>query len=135
MYMPHPYNSTQPLHHITVEIAGVSVPVYLLPSEDPVDATMLKFAKAELAGFSFIEPLAIARDKVAENHYDEHRKINPGNTIDKTAFKQALKLVSATLWIDGSWAMTFSPDACALGAKHVCASFPTTRPDFTSLVA
>lgn len=140
MYMPFPYNSTTPLHQVTVELQGVSIPVYLLLGNKPVDDAVLNVAKESIKNFPFSmfmspDMLDQALDKAAENHYPEHLKTNPGRTVSKTAFRQGLKPVSATLWVDGSWGVTFTPDTGILGSRHVCVSFPVDRPEFTSVIA
>jgi hypothetical protein len=140
MYMPFPYNSTTPLHQVAVEIQGASIPVYLLLGNKPVDDAVLNVAKDSIRDFpfsKFMSPdmLDLALDKAAENHYPEHLKTNPGHTVSKSAFKKGLKPLSATLWIDGSWGVTFVPDTGILGSRHVCVSFPVDRPEFTSVIA
>ena len=140
MYMPYPYNSTTPLHQVDVEIQGESIPVYLLPSVEAIDDAVLNVAKNTLKEFPFTtlmtpDLMSVALDKLAENLYPEHLKTNPGHTVNKSEFKQGLKPVSATLWVDGSWGMTFKPNAGILGAICVCASFPVDRPNFTSVIA
>lgn len=140
MRMPFPYNSNTPLSSVKVRLMEAEVDVFLLQGEEPLPENELDILSHLAKVFPQAEDvkrdmLAIALEKVAENHYQEHVKTHPGETVLKTAFKQGLVPLCVTLWLDGSWAMTFSPQVGILGCKHVCASFPMDRPAFTSIVA
>lgn len=140
MRMPFPYNSNVPLTSVKAQVMGTEVDVYLLQGEEPlpekeIDTLFLLANVFPQAEDKRKDMLAIALEKIAENHYQEHVKTNPGKTQPKSAFKQGLKPLCVTLWLDGSWAMTFTPEPEILGCKHVCASFPMDRPDFTSIIA
>lgn len=140
MRMPFPYNSNVPLTSVKAQLMGVEVDVYLLQGEEPlpekeIDTLFLLAKVFPQADDKRKDMLAIALEKIAENHYQEHVKTHPGETVPKSAFKLGLKPLCVTLWLDGSWAMTFTPEPAILGCKHVCASFPMDRPDFTSIIA
>ena len=140
MRMPFPYNSKVPLTTVKALLTGVEVDVFLLQGEDPLPENENDILSHLAKVFPQNEEkqkdmLRTALEKIAENHYQEHVKTHPGEIVTKTAFKLGLKPICLTLWIDGSWAVTFIPEPAILRCKHVCASFPMDRPDFTSIIA
>ena len=140
MRMPFPYNSNAPLSTVKAMIMGTEVDVYLLQGEEPLPEkeidTLFILAKVFPQTEDKRKDMhVIAIEKIAENHYQEHVRTHPGETVPKSTFKRGLVPLCVTLWLDGSWAMTFTPNPRILGCKHVCASFPMDRPDFTSVIA
>lgn len=137
MRVPSPFNTNE--NQILVErfIGKVTIPFALLPTSalfNPGDIEALNTFADKIAA----KPKAYldaALQKISENHFREHQRINPGSNCSEEQFRTGLELQNVSVWPDGAWGMVFQSSIGILGNNVVFACFPSKTPSFTSLIA
>jgi hypothetical protein len=136
MRMPYPYNN-QENKILTDRFFGKRAVIFVLYPErqlfSPGEVDQVQKV-ADTVTISYQTYVDQALDKIHENHYLEHLRLNPGENCSASIFKKGLNLQRVSVWSDGSWAMVFASDTGILANNTVCASFPVDRPAFTSVI-
>jgi hypothetical protein len=137
MRMPSPYAANDNQILVERHFDKKTVPFTFIPDNflfNPGDIENLSAFADKISSKSdaFINS---ALSKIADNHYREHQRINPGDDSTPDAFRTGLTLQSVTIWPDRSWAMVFQSNSGILNNNVVYASFPANGSSFTSLIA